>query len=118
MDKKTVDMNELRRLQKAAREKNWNHLIDWMKGFEDQIRQEYNRAFQSELSDAIDNFVLTIVYTLHFNEKTKFGNSRIHDFMEDLFSTIDMFRTGEYKPDEYKEILIKDGIDIYKNKEK
>jgi hypothetical protein len=30
--------------------------------------------------------------------------------MSDLYVTIDMFRTGEYKPEDYKEALIKAGV--------
>lgn len=115
MDKKIVDMNEIRRLQKAARDKNINHLVDWFTQFDEQLRGEYNRAFEAELGDAIDNFILTIVYTLHFNECTKFGNKRINDFMEDLFETIDMFRRGEAVPDDYKKHLESEGIKIIRS---
>lgn len=115
--KEMFNRDELRRLEKAAKDKNKTKLIDWANQFEDQLRQEYENAFKQELSDAIDNFVLTIVYTLHFNEKTKFGNARIKDFMDDLFSTIDLYRTEEYKPEEYRKILADDGIIVKKNKE-
>ena len=44
--------------------------------------------------------------------------------MSDLFSTLDLYRTGEYNPQEYKEILNKAGVffdeydysKLYKNK--
>ena len=62
-----------------------------------QLRKEYEQAYekkyQEDLGNSIDLFLLAIVYTLHYNEKTKFGNNRIEDFMEDLFITVDMFRT-------------------------
>lgn len=115
--KEMFNRDELRRLEKAAKDKNKAKLIDWANQFEDQLRQEYENAFKQELSDVIDNFVLTIVYTLHFNEKTKFGNARIKDFMDDLFSTIDLYRTEEYKPEEYRKILADDGIIVKKNEE-
>ena len=35
-----MDKNELRRLEKAAKEKDKKHLFEWGKQFEDQIRQE------------------------------------------------------------------------------
>jgi hypothetical protein len=116
-DRKTIDMNEIRRLQKAARDKNIDHLVDWFKQFDDTVRQEYENAFQKELADAIDNFILAIVYALHFSESTKFGKKRIKNFTDDLFSTVDMFRIGEYSPDEYRKILSDDGIDICNKKE-
>lgn len=52
----------------------------------------------------------TVRYTLHFNEKTKFGQARIDDFMEDLKVTIDNFRTGEFHVEDYEEQLGADGI--------
>lgn len=109
MDKKTKDVyevengenaytklfnrNELRRLEKAAREKNKKHLLEWAKQFDDQVRKEYEHAFQQELGDAIENFFLAIAYSLRFSEKTKFGRKRINEFLDDLLITIDLFRT-------------------------
>ena len=54
--------------------------------------------------------LFTVRYTLHFNEKTKFGQARIEDFMEDLVVTINNFENGEYNVEDYKEQLRKDGI--------
>lgn len=76
----------------------------------------YENKYQKDLADAIDYFLLAIVYTLHFNEKTSFGNARIIDFMEDLMATVDNFKTGAYNPKEYTEILQKEGIKIIKSK--
>lgn len=115
--KEIVNRNELRRLERAAREKDKKHLLEWAKQFEDQIRQEYENAFQKELSEAIDNFCLAIAYALHFSEKTKFGEKRIKEFLNDTFVTVDMFRKGEYSPEEYKKQLSDAGIKIF-NKEK
>ena len=115
--KSLLTREEIRRFQKAAREGDKEHLKDWMKRFEYQIHQQYEKWYQHQLSESIDNFILTIIYTLHFNEKTKFGNNRITDFMEDLYETVDMFRRGEAKPEDYKQQLIEEGI-IVKKKEK
>ena len=105
--------DELRRLQKAARDNDRKKLLEWGNQFEDQIRQEYENAFKKEVADAVDNFFVAIVYTLHFNEHTKFGPKRLNSFVDDLFVTIDLFRTKEYNPEEYKEQLRKDGIHIF-----
>jgi len=108
--------NELRRLEKASREKDKRKLIEWGMQFEETIRQEYEKDFdetvQKELLSSIDNFITAIVYTLHFNGKCKFGGKRIDDFMEDLLATIDGFKDGSYSPEEYIEILKEDGIEI------
>lgn len=80
------------------------------------IENYYEAKYQKDLGEAIDHFLLAIVYTLHFNEKTAFGNARITDFMDDLMATVDSFRTKEYSPEEYIEILRKEGINIIKSK--
>lgn len=112
--KKLFDKNELNRLERALKDKDKTKLTDWARQFENQLIDQYELAFKNELDKAIDNFILTIVYTLHFNEKTKFGSARIKDFMQDLFATIDLFTTEEYTAEEYKKILEKDGILIHK----
>lgn len=100
--KKLLDKNEIRRLQKAARDKDLRKLADWGTQFEASIRQEYDKEFEKrieeELQLSIDNFILAIVYTLHFNEKCKFGGKRIDDFMKDLLATVDNFTDGSYTP--------------------
>lgn len=105
-----VNREELRRLEKAARDKDKKKLIDWMSKFEDYVRQEYEDNFKEELGDAVANFMLAVAYTLRFSEETEFGQKRLSTFMEDLYSTIDLYRTGEYKPEEYKESLEKAGV--------
>jgi hypothetical protein len=112
--KKLFDKNELNRLERALKDKDKTKLTDWARQFEEQIADEFSRAYKQELDKAINNFIVTIVYTLHFNEKTKFGKERIKDFMDDLFSTIELYTTEEYKPEEYIEILRKDGIIVRK----
>lgn len=115
--KSILNKDEIRRLEKAAREKNKVKLADWAKQFEEQISQYYEKYFQEELGKSIDNFILTIIYVLHFNELTKFGSKRIDNFMADLLETIDMFRRGEAMPDDYREQLKKDGIIVKGNKD-
>lgn len=115
--KEIVNRNELRRLERAAREKDKKHLLEWAKQFEDQIRQDYEKAFEKSLANAIDDYVVAIAYALRFSEKTKFGEKRIKEFLDDVFISIDMFRTGEYDPEEYKQQLIDSGINIFSKKE-
>lgn len=119
--KKLFDRNELRRLVKAARDKDLRKLADWGKQFEQSIRDEfevaYKKSMTDELNNMIDIFILTIVYTLHFNESTMFGNKRIKSFLDDLLATIDNFNDGSYSPDEYREILKKEGIEVVSKNE-
>lgn len=120
--KSLLDRNEIRRLQLAARDKDLRKLSDWATQFEESIRREfdliYKKNMEEELGNMIDIMFLTIIYTLHFNESTMFGNKRIHGFMDDLIATIDNFNDGSYNPDEYRKILLKDGIDVLSNKKK
>lgn len=111
-----LNKNEFRRLQKAAQDKNMDKIYDWAVQLEVQIDQEYDKELEKELAESIDNFILTIVYTLHFHESTKFGNKRIEEFMRDLLETIDMFRRGEAKPEDYQKALKEEGI-IVKRKD-
>lgn len=108
--KSLLNRDEIRRLEKAAKDKNKIKLAEWAYQFEEQISKHYEDYFIKELGHSIDNFILTIVYTLHFNEKTKFGNKRISDFMDDLLETIDMFRREEANPEDYRKELEKDKI--------
>ena len=45
MESKLINRDELRRLEKAAREKDNKHLVAWAEQFEDQIRREYEKSF-------------------------------------------------------------------------
>lgn len=117
--------DELRRLEKAARDKNKGKLKEWAIQFENQLRESYEdrckkieekiiqyheKEYERILAESVDNFIIAIIYTLHFNEKCKFGNNRIVDFMDDLLAVVDGFKNGEYTPEEYKEILKKQKI--------
>lgn len=116
--KQLLNRSELRRLEKAARDKDKNKLKDWARQFEEQMANVYDKAYdetyeeiyQNELMKSMDNLYLTIIYTLHFNNTTQFGIKRINGFMEDLLETIDMFRRGEAIPSDYQKQLEKDGI--------
>ena len=101
---------ELRRLEKAARDKNKMKLAEWAGQFEMQMSNFYEKEYQKILAESIDNFLIAITYTLHFNEKCKFGNERIADFMDDLMEVVDGFKTGEFSSEEYKEELKKQKI--------
>ncbi len=114
-----MNRNDLRRLEKAAREKDKKYLASWADDFERQlsylVRKEYEARYQDEIENSIENFLIATAYTAVFSESTnllKSGN--LPDFMEDLFATIELFRTGEYKPKEYEEILKENGFEFEK----
>ena len=120
-----LNRNEIRRLEKAAREKDKKHLLEWAIQFKDSIRRIFEKEYQDEIQTSVDNFMIAVAYTLYFSEETVIRNKKdVGEFMSDLFSTLDLYRTGEYNPQEYKDILNKVGVffdeydysKLYKNK--
>lgn len=109
-----MDRNEIRRLQKAAKDGNKLVLGAWASQFEDNLRRmydrEYERAFQQELISSIDNFMTAVAYAALFSEETKLNKDTLPSFMEDVYVTLDMYRTGEYNPKEYKKTLEENGV--------
>lgn len=74
------------------------------------LRKEFNANYKDELDNSVQNFLFAIAYTLHFNEDISLDNDKMADFMSDLFVTVDLFRTGDYKPKDYEEALKEDGV--------
>lgn len=111
-----VSRDEIRRLEKAAREKDKKKLAEWLKSFEAQIdtilRRNYEKAYQEEVLESIENMMTAVVYTSLFSEENYINKENIGDFMSDLYSTLDLYRTGEYTPKEYKEILKNYGVTV------
>lgn len=109
-----VNRDEIRRLEKAAKEKDKKHLANWAKQYEQQIelmlRKEYEDRYQDEINSSIDNFIFAVAYTAYFSEETNLNNETLPEFMSDLFATIDMYRTGEFRPEDYVEELKQNGF--------
>lgn len=113
-----MDKNELKRLERAdakiKKKGNIQPLYDWAAQFEQQLEEKLNRIYEEkyhkDLADSIDCWIIAIMYTLHFSEKTKFGSKRLNEVMEDLQAVISMFETGEYTVEDYKKELEKDKI--------
>lgn len=111
-----VNRDELRRLEKAARDKNKAKLVDWIKHFEQylesMIRQDYVKVMNDEVMNQYNNILTAVAYTAYFSEESYVDKKNLPDFMADLFVTIDMFRTGEYTPQEYFNQLKEEGITL------
>lgn len=108
----------IRRLERAVEKKDKFSLIQWITELDEEIRSDYKIEFKKELSEAIDNYLIAIIYTLHYSEITRFGNKRIKEMIKDIVATVDLFNSKEYTPDDYVELLEKDGITINLRKEK
>lgn len=107
---------ELRRLEKAAKEKDKKHLQEWADQFENQLSLFYEtkceKIYQEQRKSDIDVMFTTLMYVFHFSEEINVDNDKISGFMADLMATFDCFSTGEYKPEEFKDILAEDGLII------
>ena len=78
------------------------------------LRQQFESAYKDELDSSVQNFITAIAYTLHYNDDIHLQHDELASFMDDLFVSVEMFRKGEYKPEEYEEQLKEDGIEIAK----
>ena len=107
-----LSRDEFRTLKGFSKEQ----MEKWLQGYYNvtynSLRKEFNDAYKDELDSSVQNFITAIAYTLHYNEDVHLQHDELSSFMEDLFVSVEMFRKGEYKPEEYKEQLKEDGIVI------
>lgn len=111
-----INREEIRRLEKAAREKDKKHLSEWAKSLEYRLsadmQKHYEKMYQDELANAIDTFILTIIYTLYNDSNIIIKKGKVPLFLDNLLKNIDRFRTGEAKKEDYEHYLTKDDIQI------
>lgn len=90
----------------------------WLQGYYNvtysSLRKEFEDSYKDELDSSVQNFITAIAYTLHFSEEVHLQHDELNDFMNDLFVSVEMFRKGEYNPEDYREQLKEDGIKIAK----
>lgn len=90
----------------------------WLQGYYNvtynSLRKEFEEAYKDELDSSIQNFITAIAYTLHYNEEIHLQHDELASFMDDLFVSVELFRKGEYNPEDYREQLRADGIEIAK----
>ena len=109
-----LSRDEFRNLKSFSKEQ----MERWLQGYYNitynSLRKEFNDAYKDELDSSVQNFITAIAYTLHFNEDIHLQHNELASFMDDLFVSVEMFRKGEYNPDDYREQLREDGIEIAK----
>ena len=109
-----MNKDELRRLEKAVKDKNKAKLYEWAVQFEEQVidlyRNVYDKRYRDDIQEAIINYEIAVAYTMHFSEETQFGQDQLTSFLEDLMVTLDMYRTGESDPTQYLEELKENGV--------
>lgn len=107
---KTLSREDYRRIKSYSKEE-MSRWLDYHEAMLYNIlRKDFEKNYQDEIENSVSNFLIAIWYTLHFNEETHLTHDELHSFMEDLYITVDLFRKGEYKPEDYKEEMEKDGI--------
>ena len=116
-----ITKHEMHRLKKVLKyEENEQKLKDWAFGLgrrvdtniAKQYKEYYDKKLEENLMEAIGNMNATIVYTLHNNEKCKFGSKRIQDFMEDYLVTYELFAKEELTVADLLKQLKDDGIEV------
>lgn len=109
-----LNRDEFRNLKSFSREQ----MEKWLQGYYNvtynSLRKEFENAYKDELDNSVQNFITAIAYTLHYNEDVHLEHDELASFMDDLFVSVDMFRKGEYNPEDYREQLREDGIEIAK----
>lgn len=107
-----LSREEFRNLKSFSKEQ----MERWLQGYYNvtynSLRKEFESAYKDELDSSVQNFITAIAYTLHYNEDVHLQHDELNSFMEDLFVSVELFRKGEYNPDDYKEQLKEDGIVI------
>lgn len=115
-----ITKEEMHRLKKALKEDKEQKLKDWAYGLglqlDNNIARQYKKYYEEKLREervwAIECMETVLIYTLHFNDKCKFGGKRIEDFMQDFRVSFELISKGEYKIEDYIEQLKKDNIEI------
>ena len=113
---KMFDTNELNRLQRCAKNKDKNELKKWGQDFEHRVNEKYYELYKKQyiiwLEETFKDLDIALMYTLHFNEYTKFGNKRLKSVMDDIGEALRGFYKKEFNREEYKKMLKEDGIKL------
>lgn len=78
------------------------------------LRRVFEKEYQDEVDNSINNFLIAIVYTLVFTEEIHLEKGAVAGVIEDLLVTVDMFKTGEYKPEDYEKAFKDEGVSFKK----
>ena len=114
MEGMKLNRDEYRTIKSMSKEQMENWLYNRNVLMYNSLRKEFESAYKDELDSSVQNFITAIAYTLHFNDEVHLQQDELASFMDDLFVSVDMFRKGEYKQEEYREQLREDGIEIAK----
>lgn len=111
---KMLDTNELNRLQRCAKNKDKKEIIKWAEEFEKRLHAKYYEIYKKQyiiwLEETFKDLDTALMYTLHFNEYTKFGQKRLKSVMDDIAATMRGLYKKEFSREDYNKMLRDDGI--------
>jgi len=113
---KLFDTNELNRLQRCAKNKDKKEILKWGQDFERRLSDLYYKRYKDyylkEYAERLKDIDVAIIYALHFNNKTKFGNQRLLEFMNELAISLKGFYNDGFNRQDYIQMLKDDNINI------
>lgn len=107
-----ISRDEFRKIKSFSKEEMEKWLQIYYNNTYNALRKAFNAEYKDELDSSVQNFITAIAYTLHFNEDISLQHDELASFMDDLYVSVEMFRKGEYNPEDYREQLRGDGIEI------
>ena len=105
-----LSREEYRKIKTMSKETMERWLSNRNASMYEQLRKIFEKEYQDEVNSSINNFLVAIAYTLTFTEEISIEKGAIAGVIEDLMVTVDMFRTGEYKPQDYEKQLKENGV--------
>ena len=114
MEGMKLNRDEYRTIKSMSKEQMENWLQRYYDVTYNGLRKEFETAYKDELNNSIQNFITAIGFTLHYSDEIHLQYDELASFMNDLFVSVDLFRKGEYNPEDYREQLREDGIEIAK----
>ena len=112
-----LSRDEYRRIKGYSKEEMERYLQLYYNSMYNTLRKEFNDNYKDELDSSVQNFITAIAYTLHFNEDINLKNDELASFMNDLYVSVELFRTGEYNPEDGIEIAKYDYDRLYREKD-
>lgn len=107
-----LSRDEYRKIKTMSKETMERWLSNRNTSMYEQLRKVFEKEYQDEVNSSINNFLIAIAYTLTFTEEISIEKGAIAGVIEDLMVTVDMFRTGEYKPEDYEKDLKENGVEF------
>lgn len=111
-----ITREDIRRLEKAAREKDKSHLKSFLSQYENQIADAYIKEMEQRYiqmtEDFADTFLTIMMYCATLSEDCKIDKDNIQGFIKDLNVTFDMLGKGEISESEMKNALTEEGVTL------